>query len=188
MSRTRAHLSYANVMATIAVFIALGGTSYAVSQLPRNSVGPKQIRAGSVGASELHGGAVRSSKIRDRSVALRDVSLAARESLRGQEGPAGPPGPRGFEFSAAVKATGEYVRTRGISTPNAGHLQTGHYSVRFNSDVSQCYAVASVAGLGGTEPENGEIVTSIANEVVTVRTRNSSGAPTDLPFHLIVSC
>ena len=31
--RLRIHLSYANVMATIAVFIALGGTSYAVVSL-----------------------------------------------------------------------------------------------------------------------------------------------------------
>ena len=29
MTRMREHLTYANVMATIAVFIALGGTSYA---------------------------------------------------------------------------------------------------------------------------------------------------------------
>ena len=45
MSRLRSHITYANVMATIALFIALGGTSYAVSQLPRNSVGAKQIRS-----------------------------------------------------------------------------------------------------------------------------------------------
>ena len=45
MRRLRTHLSYANVMATIAVFIALGGTSYALTALPRNSVGPKQIRS-----------------------------------------------------------------------------------------------------------------------------------------------
>ena len=32
------HLSYANVMATIALFIALGGGAYALTTLPRNSV------------------------------------------------------------------------------------------------------------------------------------------------------
>jgi hypothetical protein len=36
-------LTYANVVATLAVFIALGGASYAASQLPANSVGTRQL-------------------------------------------------------------------------------------------------------------------------------------------------
>ena len=44
-------LSYSNVMATAAVFIALGGGAYAVS-LKRNSVGSKQIKANAVKGSE----------------------------------------------------------------------------------------------------------------------------------------
>src|SRR4051812_7202048 len=90
------HLNYANVMATVAVFIALGGTSYAIATLPRNSVGPKQIRASAVGKSEIRASAVRSKQLHDRSVSLRDLSLNARTALRGQRGetgPAGPPGP-----------------------------------------------------------------------------------------------
>jgi hypothetical protein len=45
--RIREKLTYANVMATIAVFIALGGGAYAVS-LDRNSVGSKQLKPGAV--------------------------------------------------------------------------------------------------------------------------------------------
>ena len=41
--------TYTNVTATLALFIALGGTSYAVTTLPRNSVGPEQLRTNSVG-------------------------------------------------------------------------------------------------------------------------------------------
>ena len=44
MRRVRDRLSYGNVVATLALFIALGGTSYAVTQLPRNSVGAPQIK------------------------------------------------------------------------------------------------------------------------------------------------
>ena len=58
-SRVRRHLTYANVIATMALFIALGGTSYAALALPKNSVGSRQIRSGAVGASELKTGAVR---------------------------------------------------------------------------------------------------------------------------------
>ena len=43
----RSRLSYANVMATIAVFLALGGGAYAAS-LKRNSVGPKQLKPNAV--------------------------------------------------------------------------------------------------------------------------------------------
>jgi len=45
--RVRERLSYANVMATIAVFIALGGGAYALS-LPKNSVGPRQLKTNAV--------------------------------------------------------------------------------------------------------------------------------------------
>ena len=82
-------LNYANVTATLALFLALGGTSYALT-LPRNSVGSKQIRARAVGASEIHSGAVRSSAVRTPPLQLRDLSLGARTSLRGATGAQGP--------------------------------------------------------------------------------------------------
>lgn len=47
------HLSYANVMATIAVFIALGGASYAAIEIPKNSVGAKQLKNGAVTQAKL---------------------------------------------------------------------------------------------------------------------------------------
>ena len=44
MSRIRARLTYANIVATIALFIALGGGAYAAFKLPANSVGSKSSR------------------------------------------------------------------------------------------------------------------------------------------------
>src|SRR3954453_11317650 len=49
----RPRLSYANVIATLALFIALGGSSYAALKLPRNSVGSTQIRSGAVQSRHL---------------------------------------------------------------------------------------------------------------------------------------
>lgn len=51
-------LTYANVVSTIAVFIALGGGAYAAITLPANSVGPAQIRAGAVGSRDIQHGAI----------------------------------------------------------------------------------------------------------------------------------
>src|SRR4051812_23701084 len=105
-------LNYANATSSLALFLALGGTSYALT-LPRDSVGSKQIRTGAVGTSELRSGAVRSRDVRDRSLALRDLSLSARSALRGQTGAQGPVGPTGaaaVQYRAALNSAGQLVR------------------------------------------------------------------------------
>jgi hypothetical protein len=43
MGRIRIRLTYANVMATLAVFLALGGGAYAAFHLPKNSVRSKNL-------------------------------------------------------------------------------------------------------------------------------------------------
>jgi hypothetical protein len=46
--RATDRLTYANVVATVALFIALGGVSYAAVALPANSVGSTQLQTGAV--------------------------------------------------------------------------------------------------------------------------------------------
>ena len=53
LTKLRGRVTYANVVATLALFIALGGTSVAAIQLGKNSVRAKQIAAGAVGTSEV---------------------------------------------------------------------------------------------------------------------------------------
>jgi len=48
MDRIRAHLTYSNVMATLAVFLVLGGGAYAAFHLPKNSVRSFNIVNGQV--------------------------------------------------------------------------------------------------------------------------------------------
>lgn len=43
IARLRSHLTYANVMATLAVFLVLGGGAYAAFHLPKNSVKSRNI-------------------------------------------------------------------------------------------------------------------------------------------------
>ena len=61
-------LTYANVTSTIALFLALGGVSYAAI-----SVGSKQIRNNSVRTQDLRNNNIRSRDIRNRTIVNRDV-------------------------------------------------------------------------------------------------------------------
>jgi hypothetical protein len=49
----RSKLTYSNIVATVALFLALGGVSYAAVTLAPNSVGTSQLRSGSVTGSKL---------------------------------------------------------------------------------------------------------------------------------------
>jgi hypothetical protein len=63
MQKWRPSFTYANVIATLALFLALGGGAYAATQLPKNSVGSKQLKKNSVTAAKIQKGAVDPSKI-----------------------------------------------------------------------------------------------------------------------------
>jgi len=63
----RPKLNYANVIATIALFVALGGAAVAAG-LPKNSVGTKQLKKGAVTAAKLKRGAITSGKIAPKAV------------------------------------------------------------------------------------------------------------------------
>jgi hypothetical protein len=103
-------LTYANVIATLCLFLLLGGgAAFAATQLPKNSVGPKQLKKN----------AVTSSKIKNGSVATSKLSAAARTSLMGQTGPQGPQG-------AAGPSNAYYAH--GIA-PNVTGLPAGDYVV-----------------------------------------------------------
>jgi hypothetical protein len=96
VSRVRARLTYANVLATLAVFIALGAGSYAAINVPKKSVGTKQLKRNSV----------TSPKVKPRSLRLSDFKPSERSKLTGAPGPAGPAGERGPAGAALTCPSG----------------------------------------------------------------------------------
>jgi hypothetical protein len=70
----------------IALFVALGGTSYAATQLPANSVGTRQIRSGAVTPAKLSPGlqAQLPKTTPKAQAAWRDPTIAAAISAAGQ--------------------------------------------------------------------------------------------------------
>jgi hypothetical protein len=69
MKKLKPRLSYANVTSTLALLIALGGTSaYAASKLPDRSVGEFQLRPGAVTAEKIRKNAVTAPKIKPEAI------------------------------------------------------------------------------------------------------------------------
>jgi hypothetical protein len=189
--RVRSRLSYANVTASLALFIALGGTGYAAATLPRNSVGSAQLRSNAVGTKEIRRGAVRSGEIRNRSIRLSDLATKTRTSLRGATGPTGPAGKDAATYRAAINLAG------GISGGNPRNIEhsrgTNAYRVEFPADVGTCIYSATLAAVQNgpvlEQPPAGRItVQSGGGNNVLVRTFNAAGDPAEAPFHLIVAC
>jgi hypothetical protein len=100
-------------VALVSLFVALTGTSIAaVSVLPANSVGARELKNGAVGTKELKGRSVTGGKIAPGTITSGDITngtLMAADFRPGQLasgpvgpvgpvgpiGPAGPPGPKG---------------------------------------------------------------------------------------------
>ena len=190
--RPRPRLTYANVVATLALFVALGGSSYAAVVLPRNSVGAALIRAKAVGGSELASRSVTSRVINNGSVGIDDISTRAKAMLRGRQGPAGPtgaPGPSGVTFSGAID-TNSIIKRGSASFANrvAG---TNEYVVTFPRNVDDCVATATLATVEGGSPvvpPAGRLTVAHTGGNVVVRTFDEAGAATALPFNLLVAC
>jgi len=91
-TKLRAGLSYANVVATLALFIALGGVSYAAIALPAGSVGTTQLKTDAVTSVKVRNGTLRKSDFKD---GLLPRGKHGDPGQDGQPGDNGPPGQRG---------------------------------------------------------------------------------------------
>ena len=100
----RRHLSYANVVATLALVFALGlGGAWAADQLAKNSVSSKQVKNGSLKSKDLKDGkAVTGADVKDDSIGGAD--LAPIEVTRPQLGNGGQNDCLWIDLSAAEPA------------------------------------------------------------------------------------
>jgi hypothetical protein len=213
--RTRNAVSFANVTSALALFVALGGTSYAAVSLSRDDVGAWHISAGAVGKSEIHRSAVSASELRrngvraseimrdavgpsevrpnaintdeiaDGGVEAADLSAAARTALAAANG---------VTFRTATTAAGAAAYGNAKSVAHAA--ASGTYTVDLGQDVSACHYSATIAGVktnaGIEDPPTtaARVTASPSTDVskVVVKTFDQGGAAADAPFHLFVAC
>jgi hypothetical protein len=125
----------ANAVAYLALFVALGGTSYAAIRLPANSVGTKQLRAS----------AVTSAKVRNHSLTSQDLQAGAlRRGPRGPEGPAG--------SVAGTLPSGKTLRGRfeaGSGTPAGVVGSSASGSISFGAQLAVAPARTIVLSVPG---------------------------------------
>ncbi|MGH8574297.1 MAG: hypothetical protein ACREX8_17225, partial [Gammaproteobacteria bacterium] len=78
----RGHLTYANVMATIAVFVALGGTTYAAVTITGRNVEDASLSGKDIKPNSLTGRQVAESRLRPVRRARNAARLAGRPASR----------------------------------------------------------------------------------------------------------
>jgi hypothetical protein len=147
--------SPATVIACIALTVALSGTGYAVTALPRNSVGAAQLKNNAVNSAKVRNGALRAADFAAGQLpygpagpagAQGPQGVAGPQGSAGPQGPAGPPGERGPE---------------GPPNPNADLLDG------LDSTAFQRANAAAGGGLAGTYP-NPSIAPNAVNSATVV--------------------
>jgi hypothetical protein len=153
LRKITSRLTYSNVMATIAVFVVLGGGAYAAVTMPRNSVGRAQLKAN----------AVTSSKVKNRTLLARDFK--AGQLPKGAKGPKGDKGDRGDKGDKGDKGDTGSVDTsnfynkgqsdaRFVAKQSSGvvNVPTGATPTTLLT-VGPVTFTATCADLGGPDPD-----------------------------------
>jgi hypothetical protein len=209
-SELRSHLTYANVMATVAVFVALGGSSYAALKITGKDVKNNSLTGADI--KNLTGKDVKNNSLTGADV--RKQSLQADDFMPGQL-PAGSPGLKGDPGTKGDKGEpglpGTHATALFATVSSGGVLRSGTataaaiggagvYEVTFPQAVNTCSVIAS-AGVNGLGYESSLAVElwaeagvalngTLAPNKVRVFTWSGTGATAaeSSPFSIAVFC
>jgi hypothetical protein len=145
-------------MATIAVFIALGGGAWAAVALPNNSVGAKQLKADAVRSSKVKDGSLLAKDFRRGQLprgAKGDTGAPGQKGdtgapgqkgdtgAPGQKGDTGAPGAPGNDGTAraygVINADGTFSRSKGIAA--VSHPTAGNYCITLDAGIDPASTV-----------------------------------------------
>jgi hypothetical protein len=189
------------VVAYLALFVALGGSSYAAVR-----IGSTQIVDNSVRSKDLRNNDIRSADVLNGSLLASDFKAGQLPAgPQGDTGPQGPPGATGAPGRAATSLFA-YIRDMGPSSPATVDYGSGvisvddpagdsDYTVTFDRELTNCVGVATTgrgqpggAAAGGVA--FGEFVDLSAGGVVQVSLFDNAGGGVrrDGSFMIAVFC
>jgi hypothetical protein len=186
MGRAIIRLVQRNGIALVALFLALGGTTYAASSalIGRNTVGSPQVVNGSLKTIDL-GKKARKALKGNRGLRGAQGAKGA-TGAAGAKGATGAQGPAPAKYLLSLAANGTITRQQGGVTVNHT-VGTGAYTVVFPASAAQCYPVANIFSATGFI-----VMTGFSGDGLnmTVSTFNSANPPvaTDEAFYLGVFC
>lgn len=212
MKQLKRHLSYANVMSTIAVFLLLGGATAIAAKKQTQKIGTAQLKASAVTTNKIKNGAVTEAKIAAAAVSsgkIADGSVTGSKIADGAVGgskiagdavtgdkvneatlsevpSANSANPVAF---ARVNANGvvDAANSKGITSPNVSKGGTGVYCVSVPSFTPRGGQVTTQAGGGvATSAQIAVAGTGVCGGAVQVSTFNAGGIATDATFYLEV--
>jgi hypothetical protein len=85
MGKLRPRLTFANVVSVIALFVALGGASYAAVKLPKNSVGTKQLKKNSVNGAKVKDNSLTGSDIDEATLGVVPTATQANNAAQASQ-------------------------------------------------------------------------------------------------------
>lgn len=133
------------VISLIALFVALGGTTYAATSLPKNSVGTAQLKKGAVTKAKINKKTIKSLK--------GNRGPAGAQGATGAQGPAGPAGPAGAAGSAVayahIMSDGTLDATHSKNVSAASTVSTGIYCLKVSVAVNDAVSTVDAGNNGG---------------------------------------
>lgn len=155
MKVIRKRLTYANVMSSLAVFLTLGGAAFAATQLPKNSVGTKQLKAD----------AVVGSKVADGSLTGADINSSTLGTV--------PSAVNATNASHAGQASSADSATNATNATNATHADSADNATNATNAVNATNAAHALNATSATNATH-------ADSADSATTAKSSEAPETL--------
>jgi hypothetical protein len=171
------------VVACVALFVSLGGVSYAVA-----TIDSADIVNGSIRNRDFKDGTLRGNEAKPDGFGPNAIKEQVLDASKLRQVPSAVVAD-GVVRHAVISDVGATVRGRGVAS--SAQTGAGQYQVIFDRDVRQCTYFATLGDESASGPGTGQIaVTSAATSVNGVRvvTRDSAGTQANRSFHLLVSC
>jgi len=161
-ARLRPHLTYANVVSSLCLFVLLGGTSYAAVVITGRNVMDSSLTGKDVRNNSLNGKDVTNLGTAD----VKDASLLAKDFKTGElpAGPTGPQGPKGDTgtvdtsgFYSKAESDGRFLAANGKAVDadeldglDSAEVGLGFFTGRLNNLPTGDFALANGAPSGVT--------------------------------------